>query len=142
MGAPLQSFDLHLPAFINLQVIGETEVVNDIQAAVADGSLRFQLNLSLEPIEARFKRLASEWERDTAHLSVVKRKIRHHAYQEIINMRYAGVPLILRELSERPNHWMPALKAITGIDPSPDNATFDQAVAAWLAWGKEKKFLA
>jgi hypothetical protein len=141
MGAPLQSFDLRLPAFINLQVIGETEIVNDIQAAVADVSLWFQLNLSPEPIEVRFRQLVSEWQRDTAHLSVVKRKIQHRAYQEIIDMRYAGVPLILKELSERPNHWMPALKAITGTDPSPDNATFDQAVEAWLAWGREKKFL-
>ncbi len=56
-------------------------------------------------------------------------------------MRDAAVPLILKELSERPHHWMPALREITGIDPSPENATFEEAIHAWLAWGREHEFL-
>ena len=57
-------------------------------------------------------------------------------------MRDAAVPLILKELSERPGHWMPALKAICGLDPSPKDATVEEAIRAWLAWGREQKYLA
>jgi hypothetical protein len=85
-----------------------------------------------ESLALKFKILAARWERETAHLSVLKRKVLHPAYQEIIGMGPPAVPLILEELSERPNHWMWALRSITGQDPAPDNATFDEAVNAWI----------
>lgn len=137
------TLDINLPSpSIRPQAIGGPAIIDFIQSVFANRSLWFQLVVPPEPIEERFKRLVSEWQRDTAHLSVVKRKIKHRAYQEIIEMQYAGVPLILKELSELPNHWMPALKDITGIDPCPENATFEQAIEAWLAWGRKNKFLA
>jgi len=43
------------------------------------------------------------------HLSV-KKQVRS-AYQQIIDMGLAVIPLILRELEQRPNHWFAALRA-------------------------------
>ncbi len=39
------------------------------------------------------------------------------AYQEIIGLGPAVVPLVLRELEQRPAHWFSALRALTGADP-------------------------
>ena len=65
----------------------------------------------------------------------------HPAYQQIIGMGKAApafvIRVLLRELSESPNHWFLALKEITGEDPALAEDTFDGAVAAWLKWGKE-----
>ena len=47
----------------------------------------------------------------------------------------AVLPLILRELKERPDHWFVALNAITGIDAAPPKSTFEEAINAWLDWG-------
>jgi hypothetical protein len=41
---------------------------------------------------------------------------------------------IADELRERRDHWLVALNAITGADPAPQVAGFDEAVDAWLAW--------
>jgi len=51
-----------------------------------------------------------------------------------------AVPLLLKELKERPDHWLVALNAITGEDPAPEDANFSEAVAAWIKWGKSKEF--
>ena len=42
----------------------------------------------------------------------------HPAFQEIISMGEAVVPLMLRDLQERPRLWVWALSEITGADPT------------------------
>jgi hypothetical protein len=66
----------------------------------------------------------------------------HPSYRRIMGMGREALPLLLRELSERPDHWLVALNAITGEDPAPEGGTFTEAVHAWLAWGAEKGYLA
>jgi len=66
---------------------------------------------------------------------------RHPAYQQIIALGPPVIPLILRELRERPDHWFWALNAITGEDPVGPEDDFDQAVEAWLRWGRERGYL-
>jgi len=58
----------------------------------------------------------------------------HPAYQEIISLGEAVVPLLLREVAREPDHWFSALKAITGANPvSPsDRGHIDKMAAAWL----------
>jgi hypothetical protein len=92
-----------------------------------------------ETLEEKFHRLAAEWHRAVAHHSSSSVRNNHPAYQEIIRMGPAVVPLLLRDLAENGNHWFWALKSITGDTPVPDEARgkIDQVTEAWLRWGKE-----
>jgi hypothetical protein len=94
-----------------------------------------------EPVEARFKSLAKKWKRDTRFTSSLRQKVNHPAYQEIIGLGDHVIPFILRDLDDHPADWLPALSEITGEDPAKEGATFEQAVHAWLQWGRKLKFL-
>jgi hypothetical protein len=65
----------------------------------------------------------------------------HPAYRKIIEMGRPAIPLILRELKQRPDHWFLALNAITGEDPVRPGDGFDEAVEAWLHWGREQSHI-
>jgi hypothetical protein len=90
-------------------------------------------------LEERFQKLAAVWRRDVAFLSSITKITQHPAYQEIISMGEAVVPLLLRELEQGPEDWFVALHAITGAAPIPpeDRGYMDRMAAAWLRWGKE-----
>ena len=92
-----------------------------------------------EPVEARFRRLAVEWHKDTDYLSSMEEAEGHPAYQEIIRLGPAVVPLLLRDLAESHTHWFAALEAITGARPVPASAAGDvrEMVEAWLRWAKD-----
>jgi hypothetical protein len=91
----------------------------------------------------RFRRLASDWRRETINLSSSTRMVMHRAYQQIIGMGPAAVPLILRELQVRPDWWFWALQAITEADPVPPEAhgSLEQMTAAWIEWGHHHGYL-
>ena len=91
-------------------------------------------------LEPKFVALANQWRAETSMLSSIAKKVKHPAYQKIITMGDAAVPLILRELRDRPSHWFRALKAITGTSPidEQETANVEQATAAWLKWGKQR----
>jgi hypothetical protein len=86
-------------------------------------------------IEKDFAELAAEWRRDTRFLSSITEMASHPSYQKIIALGRPAIPLILREIEQRPDHWFWALNAITGEDPVDPEDDFDQAVEAWLRWG-------
>jgi len=49
------------------------------------------------------------------------------------------IPLLLRELEERPSYWFGALKALAKDEnPPKEENTFDGTVKAWLVWGKAR----
>jgi len=50
------------------------------------------------------------------------------------------LPLIFRELPEGRSLWFWALHAITREDPVVEDESGDQAVEAWLTWGKERGY--
>jgi hypothetical protein len=66
------------------------------------------------------------------------------AYQQIIGMGAAAVPLIMKELQnslDQPDHWFWALSMITRADPIPVEM-YGKHVAmakAWIAWGEKHK---
>jgi hypothetical protein len=93
---------------------------------------------------ARFQHLARQWRKDTAHVSNVARKALHPAYQEIIGMGNAAIPLLLAELSREPDDWFWALHAITGANPVPQEHRGDMRAmaAAWVQWGVEQGYQA
>jgi len=87
-------------------------------------------------VEITFENLADQWETETVFESIVTRKAMHPAYQRIIGMGPAVVPLILRRLRREPAQWFWALTAITGKDPALGEETVEGATAAWLAWAQ------
>jgi hypothetical protein len=62
----------------------------------------------------------------------------HPAFQDIISMGEAVVPLMLQDLQVRPRLWVWALPEITGSDPVPasDRGNIARMSEAWVRWGK------
>jgi hypothetical protein len=92
-----------------------------------------------ETVEERFRRLEAVWTAETGYLSSYTDIVEHSAFQEIIRLGEAVVPLMLRDLEERPQLWVWALPEITGADPvSPgEGGNIAKMSAAWVRWGRE-----
>ena len=95
-----------------------------------------------ESMEEKFQRLAAVWRAETAYISSSSDLVAHPAFQEIVGMGPAVIPLLLRELEKRTGHWHRALRRITGADPVPpeDRGNIGKAAEAWLRWGKEQGY--
>jgi hypothetical protein len=96
-----------------------------------------------QTLEEAFREHSERWKKDTRHLSSTTKMISHPSYLRIIGLtsksRGHGLErLLLRELQSEPDHWFAALTAISGEDPVRPEDDFDQAVQAWLEWGREK----
>jgi hypothetical protein len=113
-----------------------------MRASVADvhGQKLFA-RLRAEKLRAEFTALATQWRNETKFLSSSDDKILHSAYQSIIAMGAAAVPLVLEELESRRGHWFWALRFMTKSDPVPEGANIEQAREAWLKWGRDKGYL-
>lgn len=87
----------------------------------------------------KFQALATEWRNAVEFTSSTTEMAMHPAYQRIIGMGSAAIPLLLRELEHNPTHWFWALKAITGQDPVAEEqrGRLNEMAAAWLKWGRE-----
>lgn len=96
-----------------------------------------------ETIPEKFQRLTSVWRAETAYVSSSSDLVAHPAFQELVGMGPAVIPLLLREVENRtPGHWHRALRRITGTDPVPpaDKGDIDKAAVAWLRWGREQGY--
>ena len=95
-----------------------------------------------ESLEEKFQRLAIVWHRAVAHHSSSRIRHNHPAYQEIISMGPAVVPLLLQDLESNRRHWFAALAAITGTDPvaEEDAGNIPRMAEAWLQWGRENGY--
>ena len=91
----------------------------------------------------RFRALADQWRRETGMLSSVSQMAAHPAYQEIIGMGAAAIPLLLRELQERGGHWFAALRAISGENPVPPEyaGRIPKMSEYWLEWGRRQGYI-
>jgi hypothetical protein len=94
-------------------------------------------------LERRFRELADEWQAAVVPLSSTTARVQHPAYREIIALGPAVVPLLLRELERRPDHWFAALRSLTGADPvaPADRGHLGRMAEAWIRWGKERGYL-
>ena len=99
-------------------------------------------NLSKLEREAEFNNLVEEWRAETGMLSLVTQKSMHPAYQKIISMGRPVVPLILRDLEQKPDHWFWALRAITSDNPvkSQQRDRMKLMAQAWIQWGKQNGY--
>ncbi len=88
----------------------------------------------------KFSELADQWRTETAFTSSVSEMAMNDAYQKIIGMGKAALPLILRELEREPDHWFWALRAITRENPVPpeDMGDVEKMADAWLRLARER----
>ncbi len=88
-------------------------------------------------LEDSFKRAVRAWERDSRYASGPN--MNNHAYQRIIRMGEAAVPLILQMVKQRPSWLVQALPDITGVNPSPSKhqGCLARIIEDWLKWGEE-----
>lgn len=95
-----------------------------------------------ETVEDRFRRLEAIWNAATGHLSSTTKIVNHPAFQEIIELGPSVIPLMLRDLEERPRLWVWALPRITGVDLvlSSDGGNIAKMSQAWLHWAKENEY--
>ena len=129
----------------------EAVFVNGVFKPVAPLSFRenHKYRLVVEPLEPdealvqRFEALVDKWRSETEHLSSLSTMSQHAAYQEIIGMGQAAVPLLLHALRQKPQHFGPALAAITGARPVLAEHAGNLALIAedWLAWGRAQGYL-
>jgi hypothetical protein len=95
-----------------------------------------------ETAEERFRRLEAVWTAETGFLSSYTDIVEHPAFREIIGLGEVVVPLMLRDLEERPRLWVWALPEITGTNPVPpeDAGNIARMSDAWLRWGRERGY--
>ena len=94
-------------------------------------------------VEDRFAELVTEWRRGTGGLSSPKAITTHPAYQQIMQIGEAALPMIFRELQENGGWWYPALRALTRENPVPEEAKGQPPLnrEAWLEWGRRNGYL-
>ena len=98
---------------------------------------------SISYVEEKFHRLASEWKKETAHLSSVTDIVLHPKYQNIIGMGETVLPFLFKEMQREPDHWFWALRSITEANPTkPEDAgNLRKLTESWLNWAKNKSYL-
>jgi hypothetical protein len=101
------------------------------------------IRLSRSDLERTFRALADTWREETRFLSSVPDRVMNPAYQRIIGLGPAVVPLLLRDLERQPTYWFWALKAITGEDPvaREDAGAIKTMAEAWIGWGRRRGYL-
>jgi hypothetical protein len=94
-------------------------------------------------LDRAFRELVAEWRSAVGHLSSTTRRVQHPTYRTIIALGPKVVPLLLRELKQRPGHWFAALRELTDADPVPpsDRGKIGRMTEAWLRWGEERGYL-
>jgi hypothetical protein len=93
-------------------------------------------------LERTFNSFAQKWKRETEAYSLTYRRYAHPSYQAILALGMDVVPLILRELQQRPDRWFEALKAFNhNKDEAPNAKTFDETVSCWIKWGIQNNLI-
>lgn len=90
-------------------------------------------------LDERFAELVSQWQERVGHLSSITQRVADPAYLDIIALGPDAVPLLLKELQRNPNHWFPALRALTKADPvKPEQrGKIKEMAGAWISWGRQ-----
>lgn len=92
--------------------------------------------------QEKFKQLVAAWRTEQDPFSSII-DFEHPAYQAIIAMGSAAIPLILHELQEDPDYWFWALQEITKENPilPEQEGNLASMTATWLSWGQERGYL-
>ncbi len=89
----------------------------------------------------KFRVLVEQWQSARGARSSITDAATLPAYQKIIGMGEAAVPLIIAQLrseGDDPDQWFWALRAITGQNPvkPEDQGNFRKMAEAWLQWAQ------
>lgn len=104
---------------------------------------RFEhFELTGESIAGEFRRLVTQWRAERGATSSISQMITCPAYQQIIALGPAVIPLLLHELERDPDHWFAALRTITGENPVKPEHRGDLMLMSqdWLQWAKEQGY--
>jgi hypothetical protein len=95
-----------------------------------------------DAIEREFESLVKRWKEDNEFQSSLTAIAIHPAYQRIIGMGPAALPLILRDLDHSGGQWFWALQSITGADPvlPEERGRVGAMRRAWLAWAEREGY--
>lgn len=96
-----------------------------------------------QSIAERFRALAEQWHEETGMLSSPTQIVNNSAYLSIIAMGDVAISFILHDLREVGGYWYPALRALTGASPVPEEARGRPQLMkeAWLAWGRQYGYI-
>jgi len=91
-------------------------------------------------LSEQFRFLIETIKRECAHFSSAREVGQHPAYLQIIEMGPHALPLLLRELEERPDHWFLALREITQENPVlPEHrGIISEMTRDWLRWASDR----
>lgn len=93
-------------------------------------------------LQEKFQRLATQWRKETRHISSIHEKSMNMAYQKIIAMGRDALPFIFRDFQRTHDDWVWALQAITEAEPvSEQFDDFNEVVEAWLDWARKHDYL-
>jgi transcriptional regulator with GAF, ATPase, and Fis domain len=117
--------------------------INFLDDVISSIAVVVQKEKRLKKVEKRFSTLVNEWLAATKFLSSTTESVIHPAYQQIIGMGEAAIPLLLRELEQASGRWFWALRSITGEDPIPEEqrGKTEEMITAWINWGAEKGYI-
>jgi len=95
------------------------------------------------PIWQRFAEFAATWREERGYTSSVSDMVLSDSYQKVVALGRRVVPYILADLMRGPDHWFPALTAITGVNPIPPEAAGNMRAmaSAWINWGEQEGLL-
>lgn len=139
---PLHKF-LSTEPYLPPHPAGEDELI-DLANGIRQASRHYYDPITItrrqEALEGRFQTLSDQWREATRFESSVEEMIAHPAYQAIIRLGRPILPLLLRELEQRPAYLFMALRAITRADPvrPEDRGRFPQMRQAWLQWARDQ----
>jgi GAF domain-containing protein len=94
-------------------------------------------------IDQEFYDLAIAWKQETKSLPILRDKFQNRYYRQIIALGNQAVPLLIKELQEKPDHWFYALESILGISPVKDEDRGDIScmVESWIEWWEQKGYV-
>lgn len=94
-------------------------------------------------VRPEFDRCLAGWKDRDRFTSDLGGLTSHPAYQGIVALGLAAVPLLLQELEAHGGLWFTALRRMTGADPvrDTDRGDVDAMRMAWLEWGRESGLL-
>jgi len=121
--------------FVHSCDVATTDSVPKRIAPIVSG--RETMSADLAELEAIFYGLAKIWKDSTGGLSNTSRRFSHPTYRAILRLGPQTVPLILKELQQRPDWWFDALEFLTNDNPTQPTDSFEDATAAWVKWGRE-----
>jgi len=89
-------------------------------------------------IEQDFDKLFHQWKIERPLGADVLQMVIQPSYQRIIGMGTEALPLILKELEKKPDHWFWALYSITGKDPVllKHQGNLREMAKDWIDWGR------